>query len=106
MRSVNIAKLEIGKALAYVQNTFNQNHAKWNFQNYLFPHHFMRTDTATCTQPNSKNENRPASTVLRNKSYIVSEHEILANPANFACTSSIIKLTKEQNKKLEWLLFN
>lgn len=42
MPSVNMAKLQIATALAYMQNTFNWNHVEWNFQNNLFPQHFRR----------------------------------------------------------------
>lgn len=36
------------KASAYMQNTFNQNHAEGNFQNNLFPQHFTKTHVAIC----------------------------------------------------------
>lgn len=82
-----------------MQNTFNQNHAEWNFQNNLFPQHFMKTDIAICTQLTSKNKNRPASAVLRNKTLHRSEYTILVNAANFICTRSTIKLKKKSGMK-------
>lgn len=68
MLSVNTSKLKIAKALAYMQNTFNQNHAEGNFQDNLFPQHFTKTHIVICKSlPKIKAGLFP---VWRNKSYI------------------------------------
>lgn len=61
----------------------------------------MKTDIAICSQLTPQNKTRSASTVGRNKSYVVLEHKIGRTDQNFVCIRSTVKLKtkEEQNEK-------